>query len=184
MLGRRHWLASVGAAASAKASLMTPTAVVPPDRRQAPVAAQQVTSSARFPRILLVNQDRAYGRLLREALSFHGLNAILEQEPSADSALRRLATFSRWKIRLVLIALPLLHGGLGLISDIRSRSLVPAVPMFSLDDGAQSLERAQALRLGADDCQPRPQRWDEYGVLTQRLGALLIRPEQADGAAG
>jgi len=163
---------------------MTPTTLVPTDRRPTTAVADPATNGERFPRILLVNQDRSYGRLLREALSFHGLHAILEQEPSADSALRRLATISRWKIRLVLIALPLLHGGLGLISDIRSRCLVPAVPMLSLDEGAQSLERAQALRLGADDCLPRPQRWDEYGVLSERLGALLVRTEPADEATG
>jgi len=163
---------------------MTPTTLVHPEHRPTSVAAEPEASHGRFPRILLVNHDRGYGRLLREALSCHGLHAILEQEPSADSALHRLATLSRWKIRLVLIALPLLHGGLGLISDIRSRSLVPAVPMLSLDEGAQSLERAQALRLGADDCLPRPQRWDEYGILSQRLGLLLDRSERADGQTG
>jgi DNA-binding NarL/FixJ family response regulator len=153
----------------------------PPSR--AAISTYQTTTTIRFPRILLVSNHRSFGLHLREALSFHHLSAVIEQEPSAEATLRRLSAIGRWKVRLVLIALPLLQGGLDLISDIRYRSQAPSVPLVSIDRTPSAVEVSHALRLGADGCLAMPEDWQSYGPLAQRLHQLLVLHEREELSA-
>jgi DNA-binding response OmpR family regulator len=118
-------------------------------------------------RILIIEDDKAIARLLRDNLTYEGF-AVESSETGHDA----LALVKRFAPDLVLLDLMLPNGVDGL--DIcRTLSQGPArIPIIILTARGQKEDRVRGLKLGADDYVTKPFALDE---LLARVHAVLRR---------
>jgi DNA-binding response OmpR family regulator len=125
-------------------------------------------NNASGPTVLLVEDDRSIGNLLRGYLARHGYRVVWVR--SGGEALTELA---RHPVRIVLldIGLPDIDG-FDVCREIRSRSTVPVVMLTARDEEP---DRVAGLEVGADDYVAKPFSPRE---LVARIKAVLRRSEQ------
>jgi two-component system OmpR family response regulator len=123
--------------------------------------------AAQGPTVLLVEDDRSIGNLLRGYLARHGYRVVWVRHGQ-----EALTEIGRHPVRIVLldIGLPDMDG-FDVCRDIRARSTVPIVMLTARDEEP---DRVAGLEVGADDYVSKPFSPRE---LVARIKAVLRRSE-------
>ena len=121
-------------------------------------------------RVLIVEDDKAIARLLRDNLEYEGF--VVE---TCDNGHEALATVKRFTPDLLLLDLMLPHGVDGFDICKALHESPTRVPVIILSARAQKEDRIKGLTLGADDYVTKPFALDE---LLARVRALLRRTHE------
>ncbi|MBL6937007.1 MAG: response regulator transcription factor [Alphaproteobacteria bacterium] len=127
--------------------------------------------ASKLPKILIVDDEPPFRRVLRTGLPPHGFDCI-----EAGTAAEALAVFAKSRPDAVILDLGLPdQDGFSLIQKIRADSLTPIVVLSARSDVEG---KVKALELGADDYVTKP---FDMAELLARLNAALRHGLQAAG---
>ena len=138
-----------------------------------PLSRDPLPSSARHPRVLLVEDSARLAASIRDYLERHGYEVTVEGDGTVAAE-----RFDRLKPELVVLDL-MLPGkdGLTICREIRTRG---TVPILILTAKGENIDQVLGLEMGADDYVVKPV---EPRVLLARIEALLRRAGTRAGPA-
>lgn len=128
-----------------------------------------------LPRVVVLQEHRAFGRLLREVLRSHGCDALVSGFGQVDTAMRALRAATVAGVpRAVVIGVELRQrGGFALLRRLRADASLADVPTLLLSPAVSGGDVLLAGALGVDVAVELPLRWEEFGPIVQRLRELL-----------
>jgi DNA-binding response OmpR family regulator len=131
------------------------------------------TTAHPIPRILVVHEDPAQGRLLREVFALLGLAGEVEQARDAATAMRLCADPAR-RPALVLLGLMLAHHrGDRLLSHLRSVPALAAIPVIVITVAPRAIDADRSAMLGAECYLELPMDIGSCAELVARCRELL-----------
>jgi two-component system response regulator len=145
--------------------------------------------SAGHPRILLVEDNAADVRLMREALRERGIHGDLRVAGNGDGALALLQSAEQSEtetaIDLVLLDLNLPgKSGLELLRELRSDDRLKTLPVVVLTTSTSELDVCEAYRLGANCYIVKPVDFEEFGRIVSAIDSFWFGVARVPSSAG